>query len=254
MLARHTYFIWAPPEAVWSPWAKPVLFAELPEVPAGLPSGIIPLPNDEVPWLSVFGRRTALVVDLPGATSVVRGLQLARHGYRPVPLFNTSHERDEMVPTRDIIAGLHTGRESLAALHLPADAPPAFLLDSNRLPHRMPIAPGKYDNRWVVLPQDFPSGNKLREHGIDTVLLWQDGGGQPREDLAHVLRRWQENGLSLFLKHGAPELAPAPLVVKRPRRYHSIFHRFFVLLGLRRNSAGGFGGVVPVPSQSGGYG
>lgn len=254
MLARHTYFIWAPPEALWSPWAKPVLFAELPEVPGGLPAGIIPLPEDEVPWLSVFGRRTALIVDLPGTVSVMRGLQLARHGYRPVPLFNTSHERNEVVATRDIIAGLHTGRDALAALHLPADAPPAFLLDSGRLPHRLPITPGKYDNRWVVLPQDFPSGNKLREHGIDTVLLWQTEEAQPREDLAHVLRRWQDLGLRVFIKTGGASQPPTLVSIKRPRRFQSIFHRFFVLLGLRRNSAGGFGSVVPVPSESSRYG
>lgn len=254
MLARHTFFIWAPPESIWSPWAKPVLFAELPEVPNALAGTVLPLTDDEAPWVSVFGRRTAFVIDLPGAASVMRGLQLAGHGYRPVPLYNTSHAHGEVVNTDDLIAGLHTGRNVLPALSIPADAPPAFLLDSERLPSRSPVAPGRYDNRWVVLPQDFPSGNFLRDHGIDTVLLWQTQDIAPREDLAHVLRRWQDAGLRVFLKHGAPDNPPALITVNRPSAFRSLFHRFAILSGLRRSSAGGFGSVVPEPSQSGGYG
>jgi hypothetical protein len=254
MLARETFFIWAPPDAAWSPWAKPVLFSELAEVPAGFPGGIVPFTDSEAPWLSVFGRRTAIVVDLPGEVAVIRGLQLAHHGYRPVPLFNTSHTSGEVVPTREIIAGLHTGRAVLASLHLANDAPPVFLLDAGRLPHRMPATPGRYDNRWVVLPQDFPSGNRLREQGIDTVLLWQNDPYQPKDDLAHILRRWQEAGLRVFVKHGPLDQPPELITINRPSRFQSVFHRLFVLMGLRRNSAGGFGSIVPEPSQSGGYG
>ncbi len=254
MLARETFFIWAPPEAVWSPWAKPVLFSDLAEMPNGIPGGVPPLPSEEVPWLSVFGSRTAFVVDLAGEAAIIRGLQLAQHGYRPVPLFNTSRAGSEVVPTREIIAGLHTGRGVLSSLHLPVTAPPAFLLDSGRLPHRMAVSPGNYDNRWVVLPQDFPSGGRLRKQGIDTVLLWQMSGTQPLDDLAHVLRRWQEAGLRVFVKCGALAQAPELITVKRPSRFRSVFHRFFVLMGLRRSSAGGFGAVVPEPSRNRGYG
>jgi len=254
MLTRETFFIWAPPEAIWSPWAKPVLFTELPEVPSGISGGAPALPADAIPWLTVFGSHTAVVIDLPGEVAVLRGLQLAHHGYRPVPLFNTSHTGSEVVPTREIIAGLHTGRAVLESLSLPLNAPPVFLLDSGRLPHRLSVSPGKYDNRWVVLPQDFPSGSHLRGHGIDTILLWQTDAGQPREDLAHVLRRWQEAGLRVFVKVGTPEQAPELVTVNRPSRFRSFFHRLAVLAGLRRNSAGGFGSIVPEPSKSGGYG
>jgi hypothetical protein len=202
----------------------------------------------------VFGRRTAFVIDPPGDASVMRGLQLAGHGYRPVPLYNTSHALGEVVDTNDLIAGLHTGRTVLPTLSIPADAPPVFLLDSARLPHRMPVLPGKYENRRVVLPQDFPSGNFVRDHGIDTVLLWQTRDIAPREDPAHVLRRWRDAGLRVFLKHGAPDNPPALITVKRPGGFRSLFHRFAILSGLRRSSAGGFGSVVPQPSPSGGYG
>ena len=45
----------------------------------------------------------------------------------------------------------------LAATH----APPAFLLDSDRMKAPAPD-PGRFDNRWLVFPQDFPSAAFLR--------------------------------------------------------------------------------------------
>jgi hypothetical protein len=252
MNARHTFSVWAPPESPWSAWAKPSLFADLDKVffeahDAG------PIAEEEASWLPIFDRRTAMVLDLPGGLAVTRGLQLARRGYRPVPLFNTSHERGSVVQVNDILEGLHTGRRVLPAMDLTADAPPAFLLDSRRLSGAYP-APGSYDNRWVVLPQDFPSAAKLREHGIAVVLVWQQRRGQPADDLAHVLRRWQDAGIDLYLEYGDLPSPPEPLKVFRPSRYRSLLHRLFVLAGLRRNSAGGFGGVVPTPSESSGFG
>lgn len=248
MNARHVFSLWAPPESPWSAWAKPALFSDLDRVLAeGRDEG--PIPATDAPWLPVFDRGTAIVIDLPGVTSVTLGLQLARQGYRPVPLFNTSHATNAVVPVREIAEMLNTGRRVLPAMDLPADAPPAFLLDSKRLHGR--ANPGSYDNRWAVLPQDFPSAAKLREHGIAAVLLWQREQAQPADDLAHVLRRWQEAGLDIYVEYGDLASSPSPLTVRRPSRFKSVFHRLFVLSGLRRNSAGGFGSIVPVPSQGG---
>jgi hypothetical protein len=155
---------------------------------------------------------------------------------------------------RSILEGLNLGARILPQLSLPADAPPVFLLDSGRTPLVGGGVPGTYDNRWVVLPQDFPSAAKLREHGIAAILLWQTERVQPASDLAHVLRRWQESGLNIYLESGTVESVPEPLTVDRPSHYRSIFHRLLVLAGLRRNSAGGFGSKVPEPSSSGSYG
>jgi hypothetical protein len=40
--------------------------------------------------------------------------------------------------------------------------------------------------------------------------------------------------------------------VDRPSAFRSLFYRALTLVGLRRNSAGGFGSIVPQPSQSSG--
>jgi len=42
------------------------------------------------------------------------------------------------------------------------------------------------------------------------------------------------------------------LVVTPPSRFRSFLYRVIVMAGLRRNSAGGFGSVVPDPSTAGG--
>jgi hypothetical protein len=89
------------------------------------------------------------------------------------------------------------------------------------------------------------------------VVLLQEQrlGDQPKPDLAHVLRRWQEAGIELYLQDPAGYEAPQPMDVKLPSRFRSLVYRVLALSGLRRNSAGGFGSVIPQPSSSsGGYG
>ena len=85
------------PHDEWSPWVKPVLFAEierdrrirLARADAGQ-SGL---------RCRIGARRdTAIVVDLPGVQSLAAGFDLARDGYRPVPLYNTTSGRRQGVP------------------------------------------------------------------------------------------------------------------------------------------------------------
>jgi hypothetical protein len=137
----------------------------------------------------------------------------------------------------------------LERLVIPPDAPPAFLLDADRLRCRAPPGPGHFDNRWMTFPQDFPSANFLLAQAIQSVLLVQAQPNQPQEDLAHVLLRWQEGGLRLRVVSPGAGNVPQPIEVRRPHLFRWAWHRALVTLGLRRNSAGGFGAVVPQPSS-----
>jgi hypothetical protein len=194
----------------------------------------------------------ALVVDLPGETSVAWGLALAGKGYRPVPLYNGVPHEHEVVPARRLAAALLGGAERIRNQLLLDDAPPAFLLDSRRLEGAADRNWGKFDNRWLVLPQDFPSANLLRSRHLDRALLIQHGHGQPQEDLAHVLLRWQQAGIAIeWLDPAAPRPAQA-IEVRRPGRFRSLWYRVLALLGLRRHSAGGFGALIPEPGSSSG--
>jgi hypothetical protein len=133
------------------------------------------------------------------------------------------------------------------------DAPPVFLIDGRRLSgERMP-SPGLFDNRWVVLPQDFPSAVFMASQRIDRVLVIQSHSGQPADDLAHVLLRWQEGRIRIATARiGSPA---AEIQVARPSWFKFAWQTLMVTAGLRPNAAGGFGSVVPVPRErtGGGY-
>jgi hypothetical protein len=186
-------------------------------------------------------------------------LVLAEAGFRPVPLFNGARGPASLniggtavIDNDAILVWLLRGVETLQRCQLPDDAPPAFLLDSRRQPPAFNASPGRFDNRWMVFPQDFPSASFLRSQGISRVLLIQtDIERQPPEDLAHVLRRWQEAGLELSVATLETAARPQPLQVHRPSRFRSLWYVALAVLGLRRNSAGGFGSIVPQPSSGG---
>jgi hypothetical protein len=247
---------WAPAGAPWATWAKPVLFAKMPAILTPVWDAHPSRPAlFDVSWSPAAAQRVAIVVDLPGAQSVNAGLALAQRGYRPVPLFNCvpgplaawPMVAIEAVP---IMEALWRGATYLDQLNLVYEAPPAFLLDSNRRAKSAP-PPGGFDNRWVVLPQDFPSVTFLLSQNVRSALLVQDQPGQPREDLAHVLRRWQDGGVAIESIAVAPGAHPHPMAlrVNKPPMFRSIFYLLLATFGLRRSSAGGFGSVVPMPSS-----
>src|SRR5262249_26112950 len=158
--------------------------------------------SPEVDWAPAAQERFALALDLPGDEGVWLGLALARRGYRPVPLYNAlplpfgmsafdpvSQRPVAAVDIMPIIAALCQSAEQLASLPISFDAPPAFMLDSNRQAKNVRMLPGEFDNRSVCFTTDFPSGNYLSTRGVQGVLLVQRERVEPLNDLAHVLRR-----------------------------------------------------------------
>lgn len=245
MTNEELYDIWAREDSPWSTWAKPVLFAAMSwsdldrrESPAVL----------SVNWAPPADGSIAIIVDLPGEESVAMGLALAKSLYRPVPLYNCCKAPGMLVNVIPIIHGLVTGGAFLASLDLHPLAPPAFLLDSNRLYNSGLRTPGRFDNRWCILPQDMPSAKFLKKMGIETVLL---RSASIQDDLSHILFRYQEGGLRILHSHPS-KLDIFPLSVRKPSLFKSLSYRSQVLVGLRRNCAGGFGAIIPEPHSTGG--
>jgi hypothetical protein len=241
----RAYDQWAPADGRWSAWVKPVLFHPMfwslrLQAPPGDP------PTHDATWAPPADGGWAIVIDAPGAEGVAIGLGLARRGFRPVPLYNgVPSLSSPLIDVLPILVGLEKSADELERLPLPADAPPAFLLDSRRMLGTPRIR--SFDNRWVVTPQDLPSANRLRHFGINQVLVIEEP--PVAEDLAAVLKRWQEGGVALHHQFG-PERRP--LDVPRPPHFRSLFERLAVMWGLRRSSAGGFGGYIPEPAKGGG--
>jgi len=241
----EAYKKWAPDGALWTDWVKPALFAEYPKL--GFSHEPIEIP--ELKWISQRENATAIIVDLPGKSGALEGMALARLGWRPVPLYNGvcgPKNVKAAVPSHEIALVLQTLAGELSRMRIRDDAPPAFLLDSDRMDGKARI--GDYDNRWSVFPQDMPSAAYLINHGIRRVIVRSE---VIEKDLAHVLLRYETQGIAILLNDG---FAQKTIPVPRPSKFKSLFYRACVLAGLRRNSAGGFGEIVPEPSSSGGRG
>ena len=169
--------------------------------------------------------------------------------YRPVPLYNGvcgPSASSSIVKANDIVAALYKGADELRRLNIRPDAPPAFLLDSNKM-KETGKQPGKYDNRWCVFPQDMPSASFLTKNGIKKIIVRSDA---IQNDLSHILCRYQERGIPIFLCNEYLK----EIVVSKPSRFKSLIYRYKVILGLTRNAAGGFGGSIPEPMQNGSSG
>ena len=259
----HTEMIfqtWAPGDARWSPWVKPVLFAFMPSAPP--PAGLGFAEPIDVSWAPAASPKVGFVIDLPGPSGVAVGLDLAALGYRPVPLYNAipmpsyMPEPDEILPAHalvqvtPIIAAMWHGQARLLEHPLPPDAPPAFLLDWNRDGAGRQPSSDSFDNRWVSFTTDFPSATFLLTYGIQRVVLVQPAAEQPRTDLAHTLRRWQEAGIEVQLKRLDVPGSPVPCVVRKPSWFGWAWQRVLIAAGLVRGDSGaGFGGWVQPPSS-----
>lgn len=248
--AEDVFSAWTRPDVIWSDWAKPVAFVAPGLVPAA-PAADPPSP----PALAMpIDGASAVIVDLPGAESVLAGALLAERGLCPVPLFNGTSGPSPVVEVSSIGQALVSAAERVKRAPISSVAAPAFLLDSRRL-DRAGIAPGKYDNRWVALPQDFPSGALLASRGLrSAVLIRRDGLSIP-PDLAHVLARWVEHGLRVRVIDVATGQTVDDVPVPKPSRFKLAWYAAIALFGLRRSNVGGFGAMIPVQTtRSGQYG
>lgn len=242
--AAHMYEIWAPADSPWSVWAKPVLFTY-----AAFTNST---PTPDLPTTgNIHARDYAVIVDLPGQSSVLLGLALAQIGFQPVPLYNATHGSSALVNMERVADQLAWGAELLEQVRRRPNAPPVFLMNSDRNDNPMGAqAPGRFDNRWCVVPQDMPSAEFLIANNIREVLLVSD---TVRDDLAHILHRYQKAGIALR-RAPTPDQSAQAIQVPQPRSFGSIWYRLGVLAGFRRNAAGGFGGMTPDPSTYSGGG
>jgi len=267
---EELYALWAPADSAWSPWVLPVPFAQLvcPET-----SPPAEFPEFHLDWLSDSGvDDSAVVVDLPGGDAIYYGLRLLTRGYRPVPVIDGSPGPElsfqssfglpsapgspgrsaSTVDMRELLRALCLGATKLKDGELQSNAPPAFLLDSKRMTVDPFSVDGAFDNRWMTFPQDFPSSLFLRDRGIRKVIYIHDRFvPQPPDDLAHILLRWQEDGISIESKSARFGDAPVRIQVNRPSRFRALWYRALAVLGLRRNDSGGFGGYAPSASGGG---
>jgi len=210
-LAETTYEVWAPPTSRWSAWVRPVPFLRI-----GKEEAVICTRHFEVPvicYLTEPKNDTAIILDLPSYEGILEGIAFAYLGFRPVPLYNGTYEPDGAIALLDnhmLSPSLTWGAGKLNDIDLKADAPPVFLLDSNRLSRKR--KPEIFDNGWDIYEQDLPSGEYFREMEIKSIII---RASKIQKDLAKILGKMQKKGLNIYLTNGFDEPKKVAKITRR---------------------------------------
>ena len=152
MTREELFDAWAPAAGIWSDWAKPSSSPPAAPVPA-----VADMPRRRPLWLPPATERSPSSLICPGRRAFISGSPCPRAGYRPVPCSTPSRRRPRtprvaVVPVEPILAALAHGADQLRAAALPADAPPAFLLDADRQTARRDLCPGRSTTARSCLP------------------------------------------------------------------------------------------------------
>lgn len=198
MSGKEIYKIWAPTDKKWTDWVRPVPFIGIDH-----PKEIKEFLDFTIPYNDSIKKQNdvAILIDLPGGDSIKRGIQLAKQGFRPIPIFNgTNPNMGTMSTTNNAIIEpfLIWGAIELKKIPLEKDAPPVFLLDSNRL-CRYKENRFVFDNSWDVYPQDLPSAEYFLKNGITKIIVV---GNDIAQDLKKILYRFQTKNLQILFTNG----------------------------------------------------
>ncbi len=165
--------------SAWMPYFVPTLIQSLQS--ESLRSQMMPIFTPDM--LAAYGRgqaiasdflsnaqnpnETAIIVDLPGRESIAFGAGLASAA-RLVTTFDNFPHPLGVTPSQETLAAMlyYTGEIQAKQSALSSDAPPAFLLDSNRLADYKD-ADAQFDNRYLA---KLPSVDKLKERGVKSIL------------------------------------------------------------------------------------
>ena len=238
--------IWAPTDSPWSRWTKAVLFGFMPEEIPDVTSSV------GGSWRVPSDPGTALLVELAGASGVEFGADLARSGYRPVPLYNACPfpinvfsvpNLSSVVEVVPIMRALERETNTLKGLALTPSAPPAFLLDANRRRSASRPGAGWYDNRSVVRKADVPTATFLKERGIRRVTFVQ-AEASLQSDLRTVLLAWQEGGLTISRQMLAELWNPQVFTVTKPSQLRAWWDKLWLRIGYPLNDRDSFGELV----------
>lgn len=199
MTNKEVYRIWAPVGVKWVDWVRPVPFISINDNFKFWKKENFEILN--IKYIENLQKDTAIIVDLSGNRSIEEGIGLAKIGYRPIPVYNGTNEQKGSLPTVNnnfIETGLIRGAIELKNIVLAKDAPPAFLLDTNRLNmQRMSIS--IFDNSWDIYDQDLPSAKYFLNNGINKIIVVSS---KIQRDLRKILYKFQKEKIKIFLTDG----------------------------------------------------
>ena len=251
------------PDSPWAPYHCPTLFASIDKLDIK-PKTVEPSDGYKGPhpptawqWLSPD---TMVIVDLPGSIAIEVGVTLMKMkgGAQFVSTFDhwafarRNRTAQPVIDNRKTInmmftlaPEVHQVRQNIAS-----DVAPIWLCDSRRLGDDVnEPTPGMFDNRYYIDDSILPGINTLKKGGIRRIVhVHTKLKDEPLPDLVPFVIAAMKQGLDV--EHVAldeestwskPETMAEPFETKLPIR------------SFRRTDLGGFGKMVPQPSE-GGYG
>lgn len=198
MIGKEIYKIFAPADAKWGEWVRPVPFIAIDtynRTPA------IDWQDRKAIFIENYQSDTAIFIDLPGKEAIELSIDLAYKGYRPIPLFNGTDEQNGAQATTDtylIESSLINGAKKLKDIHLKNDANPAFLLDYFRT-NRYRAKESIFDNSWDLYKQDIPSAQYFKGNGINKIIIVSK---EIQKDLKKIFLNFQDNDIKLYFTEG----------------------------------------------------
>lgn len=199
MTGQDIFKIWAKEGAKWVDWVRPVPFVSINNYSKTYIIEDFEIPN--IFYINEVSTDTAIIIDLPGNNSIKEGLATAKLGFRPIPIYNGTDSQQGAMSTSDnhsIKVGLIIGALKLTKIQISNNAPPAFLLDTNRM-NRFKMDFSVFDNSWDIYAQDFPSAEYFLKNGINKIIV---RGEFIQKDLRKVLYKFQKKGISIFFTNG----------------------------------------------------
>jgi len=215
MTGKEIFKAWAPFGAKWTDWARPVPFVAISDLDKTNRAANFTMPI--INYINSAQETTAIILDLPECDGITEALALAKLGFRPIPLYNGTDEQQgamAIVCNRNIKSALIWGASELGKLEIPFDAPPAFLLDSNRT-HRFKMDASVFDNSWDIYSQDMPSAEYFIRSGINKIIV---RGEMIQKDLTRILYEFQKKKIEILYTNGYE--TPKTAVIKKPPRRH----------------------------------
>lgn len=211
MTNKEIFSIWAPAGKRWVDWVRPVPFVAIKEAKQFIPA---PQEINCLPKVPKDNKNIAVIVDLPDEQGVEVGIKLAKeYGYRPIPIYNGTIEPKNTRATTDnadMLDALVWGAYELQSIEIEDDAPPAFLIDKNRL-QNVKVDNSVFDNSWDVYHQDIPTEDYFLNNGITKILVISRNLSG---DLKVIFKQFPQKKLSIYLSDGYDP----PKCIKKAKR------------------------------------
>lgn len=213
MTGKDLFKIWAPLGVKWVDWVRPVPFISIND--SLKINEVCDFTLPKINYINQVLSDTAIIVDLPDYEGIKEGIALANLGFRPIPVYNGTNQQEGAMPMVDnntIEFALKWGALELKKISISNDAPPVFLLDSNRM-NRLKTNSFVFDNSWDIYAQDIPSAEYFLKNNIKRIII---RGAVIQKDLSKILYKFQEKGIEILFTTGYEQAKET--TIKKPAR------------------------------------